>query len=131
MDRYMQCLTATNAKCSNGGRVTFFNAKSSQTGQWIQAPHRVQEARSHTLALPLGSASRGWWSAGISLGCRSPDVARGVSTKQYAALRHVSESLFLGRRRHLYVCSRCRMPIESWPKRTSRQQVEQRLTTDS
>jgi hypothetical protein len=51
----MQCLTATNAKCSNGGRVTFFNAKSSQTGQWIQAPHRVQEARSHTLALPLGA----------------------------------------------------------------------------
>src|ERR1017187_4763271 len=92
MDRYMQCLTATNAKCSNGGRVTFFNAKSSQTGQWIQAPHRVQEARSHTLALPLGSASRVWWSAGISLGCRSPDVGRGVSTKQYAELRQISKN---------------------------------------
>jgi hypothetical protein len=34
----MQCLTATNAKWSNGGQVTFFNAKSSQAGQWIQAP---------------------------------------------------------------------------------------------
>ena len=40
---------------------------------------------------------------------------RGVSTKQYAELRHISKGL-LGRKRHLYVCSRCGMPLESWPK---------------
>jgi hypothetical protein len=74
--------------------VTFCNANSSQAGQWIQAPHRVQEALSHTLALPLGSASRGLVVCWNFFGRRSPDVARGVSTKQYAAyaaLRHISK----------------------------------------
>jgi len=43
-------LTAANSKWSNGGRVTFFNAKSSQAGQWIQAPPAFK--KHHPTRLP-------------------------------------------------------------------------------
>jgi hypothetical protein len=125
-------VTATNAKWGNGGPLTFFNAKSSQAGQWIQAaPHRVQETRSHALALPPGSASRVWWSAGISLVMQ---ITRRWKRRFHETLRRVTSyfgQLFGRRRKHLYICSRCGMPIESWPKGASRQQVEERRTTDS
>jgi hypothetical protein len=71
--------------------VTFCNANSSQAGQWIQAPHRVQEALSHTLALPLGSASGVWWSAGISLDADHQtlqEAFRRSNTQRYAISRN-------------------------------------------
>ena len=41
MDQYIQCLTATNAKWSNGGVVTFFNAKS----LLVSTAHRIAVGR--------------------------------------------------------------------------------------
>lgn len=94
------------------------------------APHRVQEALSHTLALPLWRASRVWWSAGISLVMQ---ITTRWKRRFDGAVDRASPYIekLLGRRRHLYICSRCGMPIESWPKEASRQQIKEQRTTDS
>ena len=48
-------LTATKAKCSNGGRVTFFNAKSSQTGRGSKPPIAFKKHGRTRLPSPLGA----------------------------------------------------------------------------
>jgi hypothetical protein len=50
----MQCLNKSGVGL-RWTRLTFLYANSSQVGQWIRAPSsaRVQEAPTHTLALPL------------------------------------------------------------------------------
>ena len=123
MDPYVQDLTATNAKWSNGGLVTFFDAKSPQVGQRIQmALHRIQEAPSHTLALPLWSASRARWSAAISLVMQ---VTTRWTRRFDGAVDRASPYIekLLERRRHLYICSL----VECQPKVGRRKQVDSKL----
>src|ERR1700693_3867908 len=56
MDQYMQCLTATNAKWSNGGVVAFFNSKSPLVGQWIRRPPSGSRSTiAHACPPPLGA----------------------------------------------------------------------------
>jgi hypothetical protein len=108
----VQRLTATNAKWSNDGLVTFFNAKSSQAGHWIRAYSVAFKKHSRTCLPSLLGALRG--SGGLLEFLWDADhqtLEEDVSTNQCAEL-HISTN-YKERRRHLYVCSHCGMPIES------------------
>jgi hypothetical protein len=95
------------------------------------APIAFKKRSRTRLRSPLG-APRVWWSAGISLVLqitrrfkRCFDEAAGRATSYIEKLSNIKRS------RHIPICSRCGMAIESWPKQATRQQIKESRTSDS